>query len=172
MENDNQNPNHAHHVATPCIIIAESYCVQSLPMRKLESLGFRIVGNWVLEDEQPKFDFGESLNKADEGFIYAFFHKGNLKYIGQTERLLKARMVNIRGNKSPEDRRRKLIRDALKGERNGRIHIYAIHHKKLPYCHRLPIWKENIFFDSVRKSWESILISDLQPPWNKRGKSP
>lgn len=66
-------------------------------IKDLEKIGFQYAGKWFLPDNSNKISF-ELINDVQlvEDVLYAFISNDIVKYVGITEKTLKARMINYK----------------------------------------------------------------------------
>lgn len=130
------------------------------PLQRLEFMGFRHAGSWMLAEGKPQCVLTEHAEAAN--ILYAFVVSGSVVYIGKTVQALKRRMygyqrpaltqsTNIKGNK--------LISEAL--EASLPVEIYALPDNGLLFY--------GGFHVNLAAGLEDSLVGTLKPAWNKAG---
>ena len=134
--------------------------VSASPAEKLNAMGFRKCGEWLLEDDKLKCVLSD--NAAAPNVLYAFISDGAVLYVGKTVRSLKKRMygyqnpvatqsTNIKGNK--------FIREFVA---SGRVvEVHALPDNGLLYY--------GGFHVNLAAGLEDSLLAQLKPKWNKAG---
>jgi hypothetical protein len=64
-------------------------------IKDLEEIGFKKAGNWFLNENKISFNIKNELLPIED-VLYVFESEGVVKYIGITERSLRARMINYK----------------------------------------------------------------------------
>lgn len=88
--------------------------MENSPLHRLESMGFRKCGDWMLKAGGLKCALKDHASAPN--VLYAFVSEGNVLYIGKTVRSLKQRMYNYQKpgpSQSTSIRGNKLIKDAV-----------------------------------------------------------
>ncbi len=127
-------------------------------MNRLLQIGFRCVGHWKLENEEPIYELTSLMDTRN--ILYSFISNGEVKYIGKTVQPLKKRMygyqnpgptqsTNIKNN----ERIRQLL---LNGEA---VDIFALPDNGLLHY--------GGFHINLAAGLEDSLISELSPDWNR-----
>lgn len=119
--------------------------------RILKGVGFRKVGEWLLEKGEPSYRVSHHYESAN--ILYAFIHQGELVYLGKTGLPLEKHLWDFtyKGSKQGE-----LIRKALL-ERNP-VEIYALPDNGLLYFGGFQVNLADGLYDSM--------VSELRPAWN------
>ncbi|MGZ8220878.1 MAG: hypothetical protein ACXWT0_04430 [Methylobacter sp.] len=120
-------------------------------LRQLESLGFRKIGEWLLEKGELNYRVSHHYESAN--ILYAFTYQGEPVYLGKTNQPLEKHLWDFiyKGTKQGE-----LIREAL-SDRNP-VEIYALPDNGLLYFGGFQINLADGLFDSM--------ISELSPAWS------
>ena len=130
-------------------------------MKRLLKIGFKKAGDWILEDQKPKYVL-EGLENTPN-ILYAFISEGNVNYVGKTIQSLKGRMY---GYENPGPTQFTNIRVNRKiGEllsRGKPIEIYALPDTGLLYY--------GDFHINLAAAIEDSIIQIVNPPWNRSEK--
>ncbi|ODU45303.1 GIY-YIG nuclease family protein [uncultured Aquimonas sp.] len=127
---------------------------------RLEHIGFRVVGEWLLEEDTLRCVLTECA--ASTHILYAFLLEGEVVYVGKTVLPLKRRLysyqkpgptqsTNIKGNA--------LVRDALSLGR--RVEVLALPDNGLLHY--------GGFHLNLAAGLEDSLLATLKPAWNRSG---
>jgi len=128
-------------------------------MKKLTTIGFIKVGEWVLESS-----FNHTINTHLEkrSLLYSFVSDSKVLYIGKTADTLKNRMngyKNAGGSQRTNIRVKKEIIEILSNKKD--VHIYILlDEAKLTFKN---------YAISLAAGLEDTLIADIKPIWNYRG---
>ena len=131
-------------------------------MERLINIGFKKVGQWLLENRQIVLSL-ESENKTTN-ILYSFISNGSILYIGKTVQPLNKRMYGYQNpgpTQSTNIKNRKFITEKLlKGEP---VDIYALPDNGL--------LRYGGFHVNLAAGLEDSLVSVLKPMWNQSGVS-
>ena len=133
--------------------------MSSAELSRLEAIGFRRCGAWLLKDGQPKIKL--EAHASASNVLYAFVSQGKVVYVGKTAKTLKSRLygyqnpgttqfTNVRGNTS--------IRNALLESHD--VQVFALPDNGL--------LRYGGFRLDLAAGLEDSIINELKPPWNKR----
>lgn len=131
----------------------------STRLARLEAIGFRRCGEWILHGERPKVTL--EAHASASKVLYAFVSGGDVVYVGKTTKTLKERLygyqnpgstqfTNIRGNAE--------ILKALLAGKN--VEVFALPDNGL--------LKYGGFLLDLAAGLEDSIINELKPAWNKR----
>jgi hypothetical protein len=132
-------------------------------MNSLLSIGFEMAGQWQLEGDALRAVF--DIYAEQHNVLYAFVVEGEVMYVGQSRRTLRARMGNYASSsakdKSTNWRNKERILTLLMS--GSSVAIYTLPDNGL--MHYGP------FHMNLAAALEVSIIQQLQPPWNwKPGK--
>ena len=129
-------------------------------MERLINIGFKKVGQWVLEKNQIILSL-EGENKT-ANILYSFISNGTILYIGKTNQPLKKRMYGYQNpgpTQSTNLKNNRFITEKLK---NGEpVDIYALPDNGLLHY--------GGFHVNLAAGLEDSLVSILKPTWNQSG---
>lgn len=131
-------------------------------VRRLQKIGFELVGVWQLDDHNKLIIELTNLAEASN-ILYAFVCEGEVKYIGKTVQPLKKRMY---GYQHPGPTQRTNIKN------NKRI-IDLILVGKVTQVYALPDNGQLCYGEykiSLAAGLEDSLITEIKPDWNDMGK--
>ena len=131
-------------------------------IEKLENMGFRYVGEWKLENKNPKYNLSESANSKN--ILYAFVCDKEVLYIGKSVRTLNERMYGYRNpglTQTTNQKGNKKIKELLDQGKN--IEIYILPDNGL-LCY-------GGFHVNLAAGLEDSLVANLKPKWNETGKN-
>jgi len=134
--------------------------MDATPLQRLESMGFRRCGNWIVEADCLKCALIDSASAPN--VLYAFVSEGKVLYIGKTVRSLKQRMYNYQKpgpSQSTSIRGNKLIKDVVTLGKS--VEVYALPDNGLLHY--------GGFHVNLAAGLEDALIATLKPAWNKAG---
>lgn len=131
-------------------------------MERLINIGFKKVGQWLLENDQIILSL-ESENKTTN-ILYSFISNGSILYIGKTVQPLKKRMYGYQNpgpTQSTNIKNNRFITEKLS---NGdSVDIYALPDNGLLHY--------GGFHVNLAAGLEDSLVSVLKPTWNQSGVS-
>jgi hypothetical protein len=128
--------------------------------QRLEHIGFRAVGHWLLEEGRPRCTLTECA--ASMNILYAFVVDGEVMYIGKTVRPLKQRLYGYQNpgpTQSTNIKGHALIRSTL--ELGSAVQILALPDNGLLHY--------GGFHVNLAAGLEDSLVSSLKPAWNRTG---
>jgi hypothetical protein len=131
-------------------------------MKELLNIGFIKIGQWVLSDGVIKVDI--TSNSKEKNLLYCFVLDNKIKYIGKTTRTISERLngyLNPNESQRTNVRINQKIHKVLKKGVNIDIYIFS-HNGLLKYGN---------FEINLAAGLEDSLIKELQPKWNKNGKT-
>lgn len=129
-------------------------------LKKLTDIGFKKVGVWTLNIDEPKLTLDAEENSTN--ILYSFVVDGTTKYIGQTTQTLRKRMYGYQkpgSTQSTNIRNNANIKNAL--EYGSVIESYVL------LDHGLLHFRD--FHLNLAVGLEDSAISDLSPEWNTGG---
>ncbi len=130
---------------------------ESKIMKRLLKIGFKKVGDWILEIQNPKCVLTSLENTPN--ILYAFISDDNVNYIGKTTRPLKRRMYGYE-NPGPTQitniRVKRKIKELL--SQGKPLEIYALPDNGLLYY--------GDFHMNLAAALEDSIIQIMNPPWN------
>lgn len=134
--------------------------MESSPLQRLDSMGFRKCGEWRLEAGSLKCVLTDHASAPN--VLYAVVSEGKVLYIGKTVRSLKQRMYNYQKpgpSQSTCIRGNKLIRGVV--ALGKPVEVYALADNGL--------LRYGGFHVNLAAGLEDDLIGELKPAWNKAG---
>ena len=131
-------------------------------MERLINIGFKKVGQWLLENDQIILSL-ESENKTTN-ILYSFISNGSILYIGKTVQPLKKRMYGYQNPGPTQSTNIKNNRFITEKLINGdSVDIYALPDNGLLHY--------GGFHVNLAAGLEDSLVSVLKPTWNQSGVS-
>jgi hypothetical protein len=128
---------------------------------RLVEVGFRQVGEWSLQNEEPRFSL--SAEATSHNVLYSFVSGDDALYIGKTTIALQDRMYQYENpgrSQLTNIRVNGLLKETLSD--GTVVHIYALRDDgSMNY---------RGFHLNLAAGLEDSLISGLKPKWNKVGK--
>jgi hypothetical protein len=128
------------------------------PRSKLEHIGFRVEGKWLLEDGKLRCVLSECA--ASTHILYAFLLEGVVVYVGKTMLPLKRRLYGYQNpgpTQSTHVKGYALIRDALSLGR--RVEMMALPDNGLLHYGGFRV--------NLAAGLEDSLLATLKPAWNR-----
>lgn len=132
-------------------------------MDRLINIGFVQVGYWTLTNPNT-IAYTLNSNHNTRHVLYAFISNGAIKYIGKTTQILNARMYGYQSpgqTQSTNIRVNKLINDILSQDMPVDIFILADN----------GLLSFGGFRINIAAGLEDTLIDEINPEWNKRGRT-
>ena len=129
-------------------------------IEKLKNMGFCYVGQWKLENKNPKYNLSESANLKN--ILYAFVCDKEVLYIGKSVRTLNERMYGYQNpgpTQTTNQKGNKEIKELLAQGKN--IEIYILPDNGLLYY--------GGFHVNLAVGLEDSLVAGVKPKWNKTG---
>jgi hypothetical protein len=115
---------------------------------------FEPAGQWILDDGRLNYTLLDKKFEILKGFIYAYRNKKTKEtlYIGETERSLKKRLINVKSESSQSGETNKFLRGKI-------IEL-------LKNGEDVEIWAKQVIQN--RKEIEKGLIEQYKPRWNRQ----
>lgn len=130
------------------------------PRERIEAIGFRQCGNWLLNQSgEVALDLPELGDRAN--ILYAFVCGDDVMYVGKTTIKLQRRLYGYRkpsSTQSTNQRGHKAINEALQASKT--VSVFALPDDGL--------MTYGGFHMNMAAALEDDLIRKLSPPWNKR----
>lgn len=130
-------------------------------LKKLTDIGFKKVGVWTLNNDEPKLTLDAEENS--KYILYSFVVDGSPKYIGKTIQTLRKRMYGYQkpgSTQSTNIRNNANIKKAL--EHGSLIELYVLPDHGLLHF--------GDFHLNLAAGLEDSIVSALSPEWNTVGK--
>jgi hypothetical protein len=118
-------------------------------VKSIEELGFEPVGTWGSYDGEKTEPNLSDPQKSD--VVYALIVNEKINYVGRTVRELREMMQNIKNPDNTQSTNKRINDNLCKQQ--GEVSIYALS-------------KDNVKLDGLK----GLLIKNLSPEWNIRGK--
>lgn len=126
-------------------------------MNRLLDIGFRVAGDWFLEDGTLRIAFRQLAEQPN--ILYAFVGDGEVMYVGVSTQTLRERMAGYRSpgpQSTTNSRNNRNIRDLL--AQGVAVEVYALPDSGL--MHYGP------FHLNLAAGLEASIIATLRPEWN------
>jgi hypothetical protein len=131
-------------------------------MQRLFDIGFKYTGEWILKNDILDYDLID--HSQEKNLLYSFVIGKRIYYLGKTTYTLKKRMNGYKNSGSSQKTNLRVKDEIIKKLESGKnVYIYILlndakfKYKNYPVC--------------LASGLKDLLIIELDPVWNVRGKA-